>query len=131
MGARVFKALTVLSAVFASTGCAAIGDDAMPMPMIENHLGECVELSPTSVRVSHASLLLEAQVRVIQPIGGCGCVSAMASYHSVVLADGEWRLVHRGEMNLKAGGVKSFDLGGADAGGVGARSLRLMCGGPR
>ena len=131
MGERVLRALTALSAVFASIGCAAIGEDAMPMPMVENFLGECVELSPTSVRVAHASLLLEAQVKVIQPIGVCGCVSAMASYHSVVFADGEWRLVHRGEMNLKAGGVKSFDLGGADVGDVGARSMRLMCGGPR
>ncbi|MBT0960463.1 DUF2195 family protein [Denitromonas iodatirespirans] len=120
----------MLGAVFLSTACAAVDGPVMPLPAMDNRLADCVDLVPRSLRVEHGSLWLDADATVIQPIGACGCVSAMAGYHSLVLQGGRQILLHRGEVNLKSGGLKAFDLGAVGADGD-ARTLRLMCAGPR
>lgn len=130
MAARVFKRVLLAGAVLSFNGCVAIAEPVAPVPRIQSWLAECVDIAPKGVRVENARVLFDADFVVKQPIGVCGCMSAIAGYHSIVVGDGKEDLVQRGHFDLMSSGAKSFDLGAVVEGDA-SRIVRFMCAGPQ
>ncbi|WP_227814808.1 DUF2195 family protein [Nitrogeniibacter aestuarii] len=130
MAVRVFKRVFLAGAVLAFNGCAAVAEPVAPVPLIQSWLAECADIAPKGVRVENARVMFDADFVVKQPIGVCGCMSAIAGYHSIVVEGGKENLVQRGHFDLMSSGAKTFDLGPVVKGDA-SRVVRFMCAGPR
>ncbi|MBO1114003.1 DUF2195 family protein [Bordetella petrii] len=99
---------------------------------VDNALAACVDVRPGMRATTDGQVLLQAGLDVRQPIGRCGCKSAIAAYTSQVELDGGRRgFLQRGALGVKQSGARTLTLA-SDEKLLGDRNvvLSLRCAAP-
>lgn len=102
----LYAAVTLMVTTLCSTTVQAAG----PI-QIENALAQCVTLQPGARVAADQQVVTQARVDVKKSIAECGCKSAIATYTSEVVLDGDHRsFLQRGAIVIKASGPQSLTL---------------------
>ncbi|MEL4073486.1 DUF2195 family protein [Ochrobactrum sp. GPK 3] len=92
--------------VFSAPVLSAEPDDFV----VKNDLSACVTLNAGEIQTDANIVSVSTTIRLRQPIGACGCMSALATYSSSVENTGVRALLQEAIVSLRQEGTKTFIL---------------------
>lgn len=92
--------------VFCAPALSAEADDVV----VKNDLSACVTLNVGEIQTDANIVSVSTTIRLRQPIGACGCMSALATYNSSAENTGVREVLQEAIVSLRKEGTKTFIL---------------------
>ncbi|WP_449415740.1 DUF2195 family protein [Ochrobactrum teleogrylli] len=92
--------------VFCAPALSAEADDVV----VKNDLSACVTLNVGEIQTDANIVSVSSTIWLRQPIGACGCMSALATYSSSVANTGVREVLQEAIVSLRKDGTKTFIL---------------------
>jgi hypothetical protein len=114
----------LLAAMLGGTAFAGEADSIA----FDNELAACVTAATTKITTQANIVSAHMNFQVHQPVGACGCMSALATYTSSVEVEGVRQVTQQGIVAIREGGPKTLVLATAPALIAGRKvQVRLAC----